>query len=293
MSRGLLEHVTARATAVLEGNLRLAGEMEFYVTGTAPVEEISGEIIQQMFTYLKGHGIPFTKVERERGHGQFEVALHHTEPLMAADTCEMLRRGISSCLAEICLDADFSPKPVPHDFGSGLHVHASLHDENGTNLFHKIGGEYSPWLRHALGGLIATVKDALLLCAPYPDDYKRFEAGFDAPTCICWGGNNRTVAIRLPDSPAETKHLEYRIAGADADSYLVMAAVVAGIAFGIEKRLEPPGQIFGNAYLAMYNLEPIPTDYTVAVEAFRKSSWVADWFGADFQREYLAALSLA
>lgn len=293
LCRAVLERVMFRAAPLVEGDIRLASELEFYVAGTAPVDDISGEIIQHLFSYLKGQGVPFTKVERERGHGQFEVALQHTDPMTAADWSEATRRAVGAALAEICLEADFTSKPLAEDFGSGLHVHASLHRPDGSNLFHKTGGEYSPWLRHALGGLLDTMKDALLLAAPLPEDYRRFHAGFDAPTCICWGGNNRTVAVRLPDSAADNKHLEYRMAGANADTYLVMAAVIAGIAHGIEHGLEPPGQIFGNAYLAMYNLEPIPKDYAVAVEAFRTSRWVADWFGEEFQAAYLSALGVA
>ena len=125
-------------------------------------------------------------------------------------------------------------KPLARQASSGLHVHVSLLEQDGANLF----ARDEQALGHAIAGLQATMAEAMLVFAPNANSYRRLRPLSYAPTAPTWGYNNRTVALRIPTGPPSARRIEHRLAGADANPYLVLAAVLAGIHHGLSAGLD-------------------------------------------------------
>jgi glutamine synthetase len=132
-------------------------------------------------------------------------------------------------------------------------VHVHLEDDAGRNVFFRDEENFSPLLLNAIGGLLALLNPCMPIFAPTQESYKRFAKNSNAPTTISWGTNNRTVAIRLPTKPMHHKHLEHRVAGSDADVAKVIAAILAGIHYGLTHQCDPGEPIYGDASLPQYN----------------------------------------
>lgn len=194
-------------------------------------------------------GLAVESAISEGGRGQFEVTLRHCDALEAADNAwlfKMLARGIARKHGMI---GSFMAKPMGEQAGSGLHVHVSVVErESGRNLFNDDTAQGSGALLHAVGGLLATMADATLIFAPHLASYGRFVSDSHAPTGICWGYDNRTTAVRIPAGPPSARRFEHRVAGADCNPYLLLAAVLGGAFYGVTEAVEPPGPIAGNAY---------------------------------------------
>ena len=171
-------------------------------------------------------------------------------------------------------------KPLVDQAGSGLHIHASVLDANGDNIFACAPDAPCDALRHAIGGLQRSAKDCLLLFAPNANSYRRFVLNAFVPLNDCWGFNNRTVAMRVPHSDPANVRIEHRIAGADANPYLVTAAVLAGILHGLETQPDPGPPIVGNAY-EQTEMRELAWRDTIA--DFLASDFIAREFGADFR----------
>lgn len=229
--------------------------------------------------------IPADTAIAEYAPGQYEVNLRHRpDALAACDDAVMLKRLIRSVAQRHGMEATFMAKPYPEISGSGMHIHVSLVDERGVNVFQTPG---SPNLDHALGGLLATMAEATALFAPNANSYRRLQPENYVPTAANWGRNNRTTALRIPAGVPEATRIEHRVAGADANPYLVMAAVLAGIHHGISARLEPAPAVEGNAYVKMP--PSLPPTWLQALAAWEHSEVLADYLGRDFQRLYLVA----
>lgn len=231
----------------------VACELEFYLHGSSAID-LAG-FWADVSTACAKKNISVFKIEKERGYEQHEVALAPVSvPQKAAENCVSLKEIISELAEKYEMRADFSAKPIADQPGSGLHVHVHLEDEAGKNVFSKNDIEISNPLKYAIGGLLTHMKKDMTIFSPSEDSKKRFVAGSNAPVTVSWGANNRTVAVRLPDSAYDNKRIEHRVAGADADPTAVIDAVLKAMFDGIEKRTEPPAQIYGDAALQMYNL---------------------------------------
>jgi len=160
----------------------------------------------------------------------------------------MLKRAIKSIAEQQDMLASFMAKPFVDQAGSGTHIHVSLLDKDGNNIFASTQDDPAPALKHGIAGLQQVSKDCMLMFAPHANSYRRFVLNAFVPLNDCWGFNNRTVAMRIPHSDAKNVRIEHRIAGADANTYLVTAAVLAGILHGIEQGFDPGPPITGNAY---------------------------------------------
>lgn len=191
--------------------------------------------------------LPIDTIIKEAAPGQFEVNLkHRADPLKAADDVVMLRRIVMGCARAHGLPATFMAKPFLEYAGNGMHVHASVLDRDGRNIFGGKGGRKA--LESAVAGLLKTMPESLLLFINTWNGFRRITPGSYAPTRAVWAENNRSVALRIPVSNDDNRRVEHRIAGADANPYLVMTAIVQGIVEGIEKKAVPPPPIEGNAY---------------------------------------------
>ena len=132
--------------------------------------------------------------------------------------------------------------------GSGFHVHCSVVDEQGRNIFDDGGEMGTAALRHAVGGVLQFMIPSMLIYAPHLNSYRRFQPVTHAPTHAVWGYENRSAAIRIPNGNPAARRFEHRVSGADANPYLVLASIIAGVLHGLEKRIEPPAPIQGSAY---------------------------------------------
>jgi len=234
----------------------------------------------------RAQDLPADTIIAEQSDGQYELNLRHVaDPVLAADHAVLLKRTIKAVARRHGLLASFMAKPFGHESGNGLHVHMSLLDAEGRNVF--AGGEGpTPRLRHAVGGLAATMTDAMLVFAPHANSFRRFQVDSHAPLGPTWGFDNRTTAVRIPLSAPDALRVEHRVAGADANPYLVLAAVLAGIDHGLSGAVEPPPETEGSAF--EQHARGLPETWEEALVAFRASGFIADYLGTEYRRLFSA-----
>jgi glutamine synthetase len=184
--------------------------------------------------------VPLSATSKEYAPGQFEANLkHQPDAIHAADHAVFLKQIVQMTARATGFDATFMAKPYGDKSGSGLHIHVSLIDENDRNLFDDGTPNGSDTLRHAIGGLQALMPESMALFAPSINSYRRFEPDMFAPVNRRWGINNRSAGLRVPVGPNDARRVEHRVAGADANPYLVLAAVLSGILHGLNRKLDP------------------------------------------------------
>lgn len=235
-------------------------------------------------------GIEADTIIAEMGPGQFEINLNHVDdPLLAADQAVLFKRLVRGVSRRHGHAATFMAKPYADQSGNGFHVHFSLLDEAGQNVFDDGTEQGSDVLKQAVAGMMETMPDTMLTLAPNLNSYRRFMPGAHAPTIASWGYENRTVALRIPESPCVARRIEHRVAGADANPYLVLASVLAGALYGIENGLEPAEPVEGDAYSESEEAMVLPNKWEDATSAFENSAVLRDYLGEEFQRVFSAA----
>ncbi len=249
-----------------------------------------GRLFGDVRAHAKAQGLPIDTIVKEAAPGQFEVNLKHRgDALAAADDVVLLKRLIAETAAAHGLKASFMAKPFLGWAGNGMHVHVSLVDGSGQNVFaEQATGEKT--LEAAIAGLIETMAASTLVFVPTWNGFRRLQPGSYAPTRAAWGHNNRSVAVRVPASPPEARRLEHRIAGTDANPYLVLAAVLGGMLEGIERGLVPPPPADRNAYEEP--APPLPATMAEAIRLFERSDFVRRTFGVEY-RSLFAAVKAA
>ncbi len=261
----------------------MAVEMEFYLVKpgpTAPQSEAQmlaidnvddhSAFFEAVYAACAAYGIPADAAISEGGAGQFEINLQHgPDPLETADNAVFFKRIVKGVAKVQGLEASFMPKPYLKDAGSGLHVHFSLLDEAGNNVFDDGSDAGSDTLRHCVNGLLHLMPASTLIFAPHLNSYRRLTPNSHAPTGIGWGYENRTSAIRIPGGSPKARRIEHRVAGADANPYLLLATLLAGILEGLEAKESPPAATTGNAYDA--DLPQLPANWAAAMAAFEAS----------------------
>lgn len=229
-------------------------------------------------------GIPADTAVAEYAPGQFEINLkHRADAVLACDDALLLRRAIKATAEDQGMIASFMAKPFVDQAGSGTHIHVSVLDDAGKNIFACTPDAPADTLRHAVAGLQKASQDCMLLFAPHANSYRRFVLNAFVPLNDAWGFNNRTVAMRIPHSDPANIRIEHRIAGADANPYLVTAAVLAGILQGLEDKGDPGAPITGNAYEQTEHRELYWRD---TIRDFQASTFVAKHFGESFRHIY-------
>ncbi len=225
----------------------------------------------------------------EVGLSQFEINLVHGDALAVADQAFLFKYAAKEIAIKHGLNAVFMAKPIAGQPGSSMHLHQSVVDEHGANIFAKADGGDSAKLHHFIGGLQHYLPDLMLVFAPSVNSYRRFVAGSQAPINLQWGVDNRTTGLRIPLSAAIARRVENRIAGADANPYLVLAASLAVGLAGIEEQRMPSDAIDGSAYDHKHELAP--TMYA-AWEHMVNSSDARRLMGDGFVTAYCAVKKL-
>ncbi|ODN68799.1 glutamine synthetase family protein [Methylobrevis pamukkalensis] len=231
-------------------------------------------------------GLPARTLISEYSPGQFEIVLEHrNDALRAADDAILYKRLVKGMAEKHGHLASFMAKPHADWSGSGMHLHVSLGDADGNNLF--AGGEATDnrLLMAAIAGLEATMAEGMGIFAPNANSFRRFRPNSYAPVGPAWAIDNRTVPIRVTSGPPKTRHLEHRVCGADANPYLALAAVLAGMAEGIEKDLAPTAPITGNGYDQIP--ATLPRHWPEALRRTRGSEVLKRRLGARFMDIFL------
>ncbi|WJS86770.1 glutamine synthetase family protein [Paracoccus sp. TOH] len=242
--------------------------------------------LNEVYDCCAAQGIPADAAISENGAGQFEInLLHVADTLEAADDAVLFKRLVRGIARKHGFAATFMAKPYGERAGSGMHVHFSLNDAEGRNVFDDGGEAGTAILRHAVAGLIRTMQENALVFAPHENSFRRLLPGAHAPSAIAWGYENRTAAIRIPGGSPKARRIEHRVAGADANPYLVLASILGGALLGIENQWEPPPPITGDAY--SLDLDSLPPDWASAIEAFSRGALVERIFSKRLRRMFV------
>jgi glutamine synthetase len=246
-------------------------------------------LFDELYATARLQGLPVRTLMSEYAPGQFEITLEHrADALRAVDEAVLFKRAVRGIAARHGRVACFMAKPFAHHAGSGMHLHASFVDRaTGANAFAADDPAGTPLLRHAIGGLRTTLADGMAVYAPNANSYRRFRSMSYAPVAATWGVNNRSVSLRVPAGPSSSRHIEHRVAGADANPYLVAALVLGGMLEGIEHRLDPGPPVEGNGYRQVAG-GGLPTQWFAALERAAVSGFVRETLGREFLDVFLA-----
>ncbi len=244
-----------------------------------------GSFLRDVDAVCEAQGIPAGAASSEYGRGQYEVNLAHTNDVVSAcDQALLMRRAVRGVAQQHGYDATFMSYPFTGQSGNGMHIHLSVLDGSGRNIFG--GGEEvgQNSLGHAIAGLQQTMYDCFALFAPNVNAYRRFKPDNFVPVNNSWDHNNRSVAFRVPHSTDTARRIEHRVAGADANPYLVVAAILAGIHKGLTQKLSVTDKQTGNAGA---EVDPqMPTRLWSALEKMSGSEFLKEYFGADYPAAY-------
>jgi glutamine synthetase len=242
--------------------------------------------LDELVPALEGLGIELSAVHTEAGPGLLELNVEARRGLAAADDAALLKFGVKQAAASMGLRASFLAKTNPGEEGSSGHVHLSLW-RGGTNTFAgaEPSAELAPPFSSAIAGVIEHLPAASLLLNPTINSYKRLVPGWFAPINATWGYENRSCAVRaIRSTRPELWRFECRRPGADANPYLVLAAIGASAADGIRREATPPDPIEGDAY-ALDQAE-LPASLEAALHAFEEDGALREALGKDFGDYY-------
>ena len=211
-------------------------------------------ILDMMYDYAEAMELDVDTLIHESGAAQLEVNFQHAGAMSRADQVFLFKRTMREAALRHGIYATFLAKPMENEPGSSMHIHQSMLDASGRNVFAEPGGGHSRMFRHYLGGLQKYVPMAMPFFAPNVNSYRRLALGEVAPINVQWGYDNRTCGLRVPMDSAENTRVESRFAGSDANPYLAMAGTLACGYLGILEKLEPTEPLAGSAQDLGYSL---------------------------------------
>ena len=271
--RGTLRRVLERA-ANMGFSVSAAAEFEFFMFEESP-QSIREKGYRQLKTMTPGNfgysvlrnsvhsdlyhelldlgqsmRFPIEGLHTETGPGVLEAALTYCDALEAADRAALFKTYAKVLAQRHGLMATFMAKWSNQVPGQSGHLHVSMRNKNGTSAFHDASKshEMSDVMRWFVGGQQALMPELLAMVACTVNSYSRLVPGYWAPTSATWGVENRTTALRVIRGGASSQRVEYRIAAADINPYIALAAAIGSGLWGIEHRIEPTAPIVGNAY---------------------------------------------
>lgn len=273
------------AAAVLDG--RISARTEVYsVDHLLGMEPLFSDIYQA----ARQEGLPAETLISEYAPGQYELTLNYRSDVMqAADDLIRLKRIVRAQSRRHGITACFMAKPIADYAGSGMHFHVSLCDKSGANIFvEDVEGNWTPSILHAIGGMIETMGESMLVFAPHANSWRRFTSQSYAPVSPTWGVNNRSVALRIPAGSKQARRIEHRPSGVDANPYLVAATILAALRYGMKNTIDPGAETTGNGYAGDNNAGQIPRDWRGAIEAAKNSAFLKAALGTDLHRTFVA-----
>ena len=313
--RGLLRRVLDRAAA-MGLRAKAAAEFEFFLFEETPTSlrdkgyrglrpitpgnfgysvlrsSVHSDFYRELWATCEAMRIEIEGLHTETGPGVIEAAIQVDDALDAADKAALFKTVVKVLAQRRGWMATFMAKWSPDWPGQSGHLHMSLVEAGtGRPIFHEEGAEHgmSERMRWFVGGQQQLMPELLAMVAPTVNSFTRLIPGFWAPTAATWGYENRTCALRVIGGSARAQRVEYRIAAADINPYIALAAAIGSGLWGMEQRIEPDPPIAGNAYEATAAAErSLPATLWEAAQRLRDSEAARDLFGSAFVEHYAA-----
>lgn len=289
----------------------VAPELEFYLTKTNPdpdypleppigrsgrpgagrqayslgaVDEYE-KVVNDIYEFAERQYLKIDTIIQEGGAAQLEINLLHGHPIDLADQIFLFKRTIREAAFRHNCYATFMAKPLENEPGSAMHIHQSIVDSiSGANLFTDTAGAPTKLFYHFIAGQQEFLPAATCLLAPYVNSYRRLVPGGASPINVEWGEDNRSAGLRVPISPVSARRVENRLAGADSNPYLAIAASLACGYLGMKRQLDPRPAVTGNAYR---NQHQLPRGLLEALTEFEESTSLHEVLGLRFCHVYL------
>ncbi len=235
------------------------------------------DVLQDIVRCAQLQGIDTTTMLSEDGPSQFEINFNHSgDPLRAADHSALFCRIVRGVAQQHGCEASFMAKPYLQHAGSGMHLHVSLYGEDGENLLSRHEGAA---LRHAVAGCLAWIPHTMPIYAPNHNAFRRYTSGtVNAASQASWGLENRDACLRIPESEPKDLRIEHRLSGANANPYLVLAAVLSAMEYGLEQGREPIPSLNEERGSGV----EFPTDMLEAVRRMAGADFVQEALGKEF-----------
>ena len=289
----------------------IAPELEFYLTALNPDPDLpltpplgrSGrpetasqpfgleaiteyeDLIEEIYEQAEIAELDLDTLIHESGTAQLEVNFNHGDPVRLCDQSLVFKRIVRQLALKHGVYATFMAKPMEHQPGSAMHLHISVVDERGTNLFSTSTGENTPAFLNYIGGLQMYLPEIAPLFAPNVNSFRRMRPSHSAPINVQWGVDNRSCGLRVPISDPENRRIEVRLPGADANPYLAMTASLLSGYLGMVEEIAPTPQAFGNAYI---HARTLPKTLEEALERFNRCQKVCERLDPNFVRTFNA-----
>jgi glutamine synthetase len=235
---------------------------------------------------------PLESLHEETGPGVIEAAIGVDSAQAAADKAALFKTFAKVLAQKQGLMATFMAKWSADWPGQSGHIHMSMRDLAGRYVFHDANAPHgmSDIMRWYVGGQQRLMPEFLAMIAPTVNSYTRLVPGFWAPTDATWSVDNRTCALRVIAGSPKSQRVEYRVAAADANPYISLAAAIASGLWGIEHKIEPQPMIEGNAYESKLPPElALPRTLWEAAQGLKQSQPARDWFGDEFVEHFAAS----
>ncbi|WP_405121191.1 glutamine synthetase family protein [Pseudomonas leptonychotis] len=246
------------------------------------IERLSrfSDVLHEIVDAANEQGVDANVITAELGPGQFEINFGHCDDgLRAADWAALFCRSTRGVALKHGQRASFMSKPYLHAPGSGMHVHVSLYDAAGNNLL--AADEQRP-LRHAVAGCLELLPHCMPIFSANHNAFRRYGAMVNAASRASWGYEDRDACIRIPESDGKNLRIEHRLAGADANPYLVLAAILTGMEHGLDAGKEPITPLNEDRSSGI----DFPQDMLSAVSAMRDHPVVNQGLGSEFVMVY-------
>jgi glutamine synthetase len=313
--RGTLRRVLQRAAAMGYA-VAAAAEYEFFLFSETPASvrekryrgltnltpgyfgysllrsSVHAELYQGLLQLATDMRMPIEGLHTETGPGVLEAALHYTEALEAADRAALFKTFVKVLAQRRGLMATFMAKWSEALPGQSGHLHVSLARTDGASAFYDPAAAHtmSQEMRWFVGGQQALMPELLAMVAATVNSYTRLVPGYWAPTAATWGVENRTCALRVIQGGPRAQRVEYRIAAADINPYLALAAAIGSGLWGIEHHIEPDEPIVGNAYdRKLPAKRQLPRTLAEAAARLAHSRPAQELFGAPFVAHFAAS----
>ena len=242
-----------------------------------------GPVSDDIYDFAEAQGFEIDGITQEGGAGQLEINLRHGDPVKLADEVFYFKRLIREAALRHDCFATFMAKPIEGEPGSAMHIHHSVLDAKGSNIFTGPQGGETDAFFHFIGGLQEHMPSVIAMIAPYVNSYRRYVRDHAAPINLEWGRDNRTTGIRIPVSPPEARRVENRLAGMDCNPYLCIAASLACGYLGMKNEIRPDKRWRGDAYESE---DEIPQGLYAALDLFDEAEEMHEVLGPDFARVY-------
>jgi len=235
------------------------------------------------------HRLGVETLIHEAGAGQMEINFTHGDPLELADRVFLFKRTVRETALRHGIFATFMAKPMEAEPGSAMHIHQSIIDADGRNIFSEPDGSASRAFFHYIAGLQTYVPQVMPMFAPYVNSYRRLAPFMSAPTNVRWGYDNRTCGIRIPKSGPDARRVENRVPGVDVNPYLAIASTLACGYLGMMEERQPAAAVDTSAW---HMERELPRHLEDAIELLRDCAPMRELLGTHFVDAFCAVKEL-